>query len=38
MTIERYTETRDSFDTPLQIAPHYSKTKENRNLSLAKLK
>jgi len=38
MTLGRYTEARDSFDNALKIAPEYAKAKENRNLTLAKLK
>jgi tetratricopeptide (TPR) repeat protein len=38
MTLGRYAEARDSFDKALQIAPDYAKAKENRNLTLSKLK
>ena len=38
MTLGRYTEARDSFDKALKIAPSYAKAKENRNLTLEKLK
>ena len=38
MTLGRYTEARDSFDKALKIAPGYAKAKENRNLTLEKLK
>jgi tetratricopeptide (TPR) repeat protein len=38
MTLGRYTEARDSFDKALKIAPEYAQAKENRNLTLAKLK
>ena len=38
MKLGRYTEARDSFDKALQIAPEYAKAKENRNITLEKLK
>ena len=38
MTLGRYAEARDSFDKALQIAPGFGKAKENRNLTLEKLK
>jgi lipoprotein NlpI len=38
MTLGRYSEAFDSFDKALEIAPDYAKAKENRNLTLSKLK
>jgi tetratricopeptide (TPR) repeat protein len=38
LTLGRYPEARDSFDKALQIAPEYAKAKENKNLTLDKLK
>jgi tetratricopeptide (TPR) repeat protein len=38
MTLGKYAEARDSFDKALKIAPDYAQAKENRNLTLAKLK
>ncbi len=38
MTLGKYAEARDSFDKALKIAPDYATAKENRNLTLAKLK
>jgi len=38
MTLGRYPEARDSFDKSLQLAPEYAQAKENRNLTLEKLK
>jgi Tfp pilus assembly protein PilF len=38
MTLGRYSEARESFDKALQISPQYAKAKENRNLTLEKLK
>jgi tetratricopeptide (TPR) repeat protein len=38
MSLGRYAEARDSFDKALQLAPDYAKAKENKNLTLEKLK
>jgi len=38
MTLGKYAEARDSFDKALKIAPEFGKAKENRNLTLEKLK
>jgi tetratricopeptide (TPR) repeat protein len=38
LTLGRYEEALDSFDKALKIAPEYAPAKENRNITLTKMK